>query len=208
MLIALYSNGRRAGKDTAAEYIHEWCEEHGYGYQRLAFADKLKLLIAETLGMVEATDAETIERVDEFKLYGGIEVTLSNQKSRDSDYYISGRDIIINMGGEIKQEQSPTGARKLFGETFWTDQILPLDSAFWKDPRTITVITDLRGDTEAKRVVKLGGLVYEVKRAYTETGRSEGELWPGWITGYLENNSSLDKYRTKVRSLLDRLTCQ
>ena len=210
MLIALHSRGQQAGKDTAAEFIHEWCDDMGLTFQRLAFADKGKLLVAEALGLRADTDAETIARVDRFKLEGGLHFDqgrVVGSALMDDPVWISGRDFIINLLGVIGAEE-PGGARRLFGERFWTDATLPEDWLSLADTTRphVTVVTDLRSEEEAERVRFLCGWIVEVAnpRAIDPGGRSEKGL-PVTASYVLHNGGSLDEYREIVRAMMGRL---
>jgi hypothetical protein len=59
MIIALHSRGNQAGKDTVADFIREWCEQEGHTYERRAFADPMKLLVAANTGTLEELSENT-----------------------------------------------------------------------------------------------------------------------------------------------------
>lgn len=190
ILISFCANGRRAGKDTAANYVEEWCGIYGLSCARLAFADSGKQLIAKSLAI------EGLPSVDRFKEDGGISV----ETSEGNGHHLTGRDFIINL---------LNGARDLFGDDFWTDVILP---PVWLPTADVTVITDLRFPSETDRILSLGGRIYEIYRDTAEDGQSEGELlWAGdraRIWKRLLNNGSLDDLRTLVFSQMTGLVAE
>lgn len=201
MLIALHSKGRRAGKDTTANSIRDWCADHNLTYRRLAFADQVKLLVARALDIGGSTDEIQIARVDELKLYGQVEWRIYDGENEGRSGKMTGREFIINLAGD----GPTTGARGLFGANFWLDQALPLH---WDPCETdVTVITDLRFPEEAERVHYHGGYIVEIfnDRAESPGGRSEQGLPRQLIDRQLLNTHTIDALRERTRVLMNAL---
>jgi len=194
MIVAFHAEGRRSGKDTAGEFVREWAELRGLSYLRIAFADKMKLLVAETLG-IQGTDEERVVAIDAFKL-GGRVLWWREPPYEEPDDAISGREFIINLAGDSDTD----GARGLFGANFWVDQALPpTGNQFGAD---VIAITDLRFEVEAQRVRQLGGVVVKIERNDVEGGRSEQGISPNLIDVRIDNNGTLEEFRVRIYSLM------
>jgi|ERR1044072_2131258 hypothetical protein len=107
----------QAGKDTAAQHLID-----NYGFQRLAFADKLKdlsyLINPELHEAVDAVGWEATKKIPVF------------------------RRFLQDLGHS---------ARLVFGDDFWVDQVLPQYDEFVEDIGNI-VVTDMRYANEFHRV--------------------------------------------------------
>lgn len=153
----------RSGKDTAAAAL-----VRDMGFHRRAFADKLKELALKADPLVTtnvqavnvSTGAGHLKHV--FHGLGGWEGV--------KDVYPHAREFLQNLG---------TGAREVFGETFWIDQALAD-----LDPDEDYVFSDVRFLNEAEAIKGLGGFVILVDRHQQRTGGhvSETELddYEGW----------------------------
>lgn len=194
MLIALYSYAQQSGKDTAADIIHDWCQDQGLTYQRIAFADKMKLLVGEVLGLSirgNKPHQEIINSVDEFKLHGSLDWYAFNSTSAP-ETTIGGRDFIIAVA---------EGCRHLFGENFWTEQCITNEII---NNAQVTVITDLSFMDEANRVHQYMGKVIEVIRPGFERPRTkQGKLDPQYIDAVLWNDWSLKEYNQNVKNFMN-----
>lgn len=193
MLIAFCGNGRKSGKDAAADFVQEYCVEHELTFQRLAFADQVKLLAARALGYDDGwPDEVQIRAMDEFKADGRL-LWWREQPYEQPEDTATGRDFIIRLA---------EGAKHLYGDEFWVDQILPLG---WQETTDHTVITDLRFSEEANRVAEARGIVVQIIRPGAEDGRSEGQLSDLYIDGYLNNDRDLNYLRRSVYAMMDSL---
>lgn len=127
-----------AGKDTAAAYLIEH-----YGFERRAFADKLRELAYEqdpwltSCGLRYAVDSVGWDRA----------------KRGDSQI----REYLQDAG---------QAHRKVFGKDFWVDQVLPstLGVPGWLR-RARIVVTDCRYPNEARRIRSLGGVIVRITRS-------------------------------------------
>lgn len=122
----------QSGKDTVAEYLIE-----KYGFQRLAFADKLKEAVYELNPIVydDVRVQAIIDAIgwDEAKtVYGEI------------------RELLQRMGTEV--------GRKLFKDSFWVDLV-------WDQIKSgHYVITDVRFQNEADSIQNQSGLIVHINR--------------------------------------------
>lgn len=199
MLIGLTSKGRQAGKDTAAGFMREWAEENNLTFERLAFADLPKLLVAEILKIKGRDREDVIQRVDKFKEYGVAGYSMHGTVPVGT--FITGRDFIINLCGELGTGE-PSGARKLFGEDFWIDAALPRR---WRPDADITAITDVRDNREAARIQYHKGRIVKIvnNRAEAPGGRSEKGIDRKFIAHRWYNNYSLEVFEDTVKGWLD-----
>lgn len=118
-------------------------------------------------------------------------------------------------GREYLQLYGTEAHRQVFGDSFWTDQVLPLgyDSPvipkFWANfpDADIAVVTDVRFTDEAQRVRDLNGHVWEIYRDQIDRGGgkthvSESPISPDLIDQTIYNSSSLEVFNSTVRSVL------
>jgi hypothetical protein len=146
MIIGLTGKAQ-AGKDTIGQYL---VEQHKF--ERLAFADKLK----EALSALFDFDRSHSES---FKENGSVIVSYTHEGTFIRRI-LRGRTTYQRGGTEM--------GREVFGANFWVDQVLVDPETYYHaeqkyEGRNI-VITDVRFETEARRVRKLGGYVVEVDR--------------------------------------------
>lgn len=219
MLLIGINGFKRSGKGTVAEMIADIASpQHVLG---VGFADKLKILAAKTLGHTDMSDQECIDLMDEFKEtglivsqrnVGGREIKLDETFMGDpaSLKVITGRQYLQNLGNE---------GRKVFGDTFWIDMVLPNPQAKdgWASGAgpallelayggvDILCITDLRYENEARRVKDLGGVIWEVVRPGLQSDghASEQPLPRDLVDHTFVNDGSLDDLRWKVDKKLE-----
>lgn len=173
----------------------------------VGFADKLKILGARSLGFLDFTDAECIDYMDRFKEDGDIDVLGGFNRS------ITGREYLQNLGNE---------GRKVFGDTFWIDHVLPnpihQDSALWEiEPIKMVeyrypgvdclCVTDVRYDNEAERIRDLGGVVWEVIRPGLKSDGhpSEQPLPRELVDHQILNDGDLRDLEREVERAMDTL---
>lgn len=176
-----FAGVRRSGKDTAASFLVE------RGFKRVAFADKLKDAVANLFGIDR-------EMVDELKLEDsvGCKGHVILQIDGTVEYDFSWIEFLQRFGTEM--------ARETFWWDFWAELALP------NFPVVDTVITDVRFDNEAARILRYGGYVIEIKRPGHEPSdhASEAGIDPDLIDYTIVNDGSLDKLKGMVLSALVR----
>lgn len=148
MIIGL-TGKRLSGKDTAGSYLVQ-----RHGFERIANADKLKDGVAALFDI-------TREQVDEFKSDRGGSIP-----------YVTVR---LDVGGtftkefgwvEFLQRFGTDMGRKVWGRDFWIDLALPVQPLY--PERTYRgqdiVVTDVRFENEAQRILSLGGVIIKLDR--------------------------------------------
>jgi hypothetical protein len=184
---------KTSGKDSTYKAIAEALPD--LNVRRVAFADKLKELAALALGI----DRDFIKRMDEAKEYWTLKI-----EHRDMSLFdVTGREYLQHIG---------VGARKVFGDSFWVNQILPpapkqasaefareFIAEFYQGVDVLCV-TDVRYPNEADRVHELGGQIWNIVRPGIESDghSSEIPLSMSKIDLFIQNNGSLEDLYTKV----------
>lgn len=132
-----------SGKDTVAAYLIK-----EYGYERRAFADKLKQSAAALFG-INPAEFETLK---------------NDENARVRIETLDGGEVKVLAGMSVReflQRYGTESHRDIFGINFWVDQVLPV-GGYYAD-RDI-VITDVRFVGEALRFNQLRGYVIRVNR--------------------------------------------
>lgn len=176
----------RVGKDTVGDLLHDH-----YGYERRAFADKLRELawrVRPDIGQVVAD--------------------IGYERAKHALPEL--RPFLVAVGA---------GAREILGRDVWLDATLrPPDAqgfhVEWGGPcaqhEQPTVVTDVRYVNEARRIVDLGGVVVYIARtrvgpANDEEDRTIAELRRLVPHRYLLNVGGLDDLRHAVNDLMSGL---
>jgi hypothetical protein len=171
------------GKDTVAAYLIK-----EYGYERRAFADKLKQSAAALFG-INSAEWETFKNDDNawISLHAYENLLVSK---------VTVREFLQRYGTESH--------RDIFGNNFWVDQVLPV-GGYYAD-RDI-VITDVRYPSEADRIKNLKGFVVRVVRGGSKKDRHRSEAGQLEIeTDYeLDNNGDIKHIPNKVDGMLVEL---
>jgi hypothetical protein len=193
----------RVGKDTVGEILVD-----RYGYERRAFADKLRELAYRCNPILDTTggylDGAGAPIPRSFVRYAA-ELDCGYEWAKGE--YPEVRRFLVALGA---------GARTVLGGDVWLDACLPeraeggypgFNAATFMEP---TVITDVRYVNEAQRIVDLGGVVIYIARpdigpANDEEARSITELMGRVSTRVIVNNGSLDALADKVQRLMTEL---
>jgi hypothetical protein len=199
---------KTAGKDTCYELI----AEHSCGsVKRLAFADKMKIAAAKSIGY-SGSDHELINIMNAFKQRGKLAAKPSYPRlARDGAGWLPENIPSVEMDGRTFLQNFGHFHREVFGDNFWVDLILPEaiehtpgmtdeDHANVNRLRLLQrhpnvdklVVTDVRYPNEAERILSLGGEVYEITRINVESDGHETEqpLDRSLVTAQLRNNST------------------
>lgn len=205
---------KRSGKGEVALALNEVVPEDQIVYG-IGFADKLKMLAALSIGL-KGSPHELIAYMDEAKeSWRFVQWEDCDNPDPECDEYstrsFTGREYLQNMGTEA--------GRTLFGEDFWVDQVLPrpvehCHGMDWDDhliqnqqalarmyPNVaVLAMTDLRFENEAKRIKKLGGVIWEVQRPGKDSdGHASEQRLPEELVDYtIVNDGTLDDLREKV----------
>lgn len=205
-----FNGFKGSGKNTSANILSEiYGDGSGVVYQ-IGFADRVKIAAARALGFLDATPRECIALMDAAK-----ERWLIDYRTEDDVVQlgtITGRQYLQNIGVEM---------RKLFGEDFWVDQVLPqpLLPGDSPGPRTeylyerypdvdCLAITDLRFENEAKRILDLGGEVWRVNNPSCESdGHDSEQMLPdSCVTYEIDNSGSINDLELEVERAMDTLS--
>lgn len=179
----------RAGKDTVADILEEITDGT---VRREAFADRLKLIAALSLGVtVHPDDVGT----------SGIRRWADQFKSTGSVVVLDARNTVVakTTGREFLQRLGTEGIRDTLGETTLLDAV-PLEA-----DADLLILTDVRTVAEAERIHDEGGEVWSVTRPGAGAGnhKTERPLPDALIDVEIDNSGTIaDLYRT-VRRLLD-----
>ena len=175
-----------AGKDTVGSILLE-----NHGFQRRAFADKLREL-ALAMDFVWGPEAQRLS------LSGIVE-----------DY---GWDYAKRNYPEVRRflQDIGQGHRRVFGEDFWVRQILGrTDSRLHWILGPATVITDVRYENEAQRILQLGGHLIVIARRGCGPNSHLSEGYAEWIHRYEHslvcNDSTIEDLATSVEAVVDAI---
>lgn len=201
MLIGLHGLAG-SGKDTVYDLIKKdyHVPSSGLHVIRDAFADRLKVSAARALGFNGSTQ-ECIDFCNKLKVTGKIRTTWSGFGAPEIS--ITGREFLQRYGTEAHRE--------VFAYDFWVDAVLPdgSDTQFYGRTdlraRDILVVTDVRFENEAQRILDCGGSIWHIVRDAVNVADdhpSERPLPPEYITLTLDNNGTLEELRKKVNNLV------
>lgn len=197
----------RAGKDTAAGFILEWCADRGIRAERVALADPLKVSAAAALGFDTTPRPGMVEDAvafcDELKHNGHI--LLHSQGNSASPFNLkfelSGREFLQRYGTEAH--------RGVFGEDFWI-RVAEERLDRMAGEIEVAVITDVRFDNEARMVYNHNGENWLVQRPTGEdeisTGlehTSEAGVDGVYVREFLLNYGTREEFEATVRVLCD-----
>jgi dephospho-CoA kinase len=169
------------GKDTIAAILTE-----EYGYERIAFADKLREALY-VLNPVILTD-----RGGEYVRVQELVDSLGWDKAKRSFEEI--RRMLQVLGTEI--------GREMISQNVWVD-------ATFKglDKNKRYVFTDVRFENEHHAIDQHLGLLIKVERpgvGPANDHKSEKPLPDKWFDAYIDNNGTVNDLHTKVREVLAR----
>lgn len=212
MLIGI--NGfKRSGKGETGRAVQDLMGDRRYETTTLlGFADKLKIIAAKALGYTDLTDQECVELMDRCKetwLFTIDEIV----EVQPNPFPIRNYQHIHRLSGRQYLQWFGTEARKVFGDDFWVDQVLPLPEGIhvyvngWQQEwygTSHVAFTDLRFPNEAQRILDLGGEVWEVLRPGTNSDGHDSELVlpRELVTRQIHNSGDLMNLRFQVEKAL------
>ncbi|MBR4316369.1 MAG: hypothetical protein IKP65_05335 [Alphaproteobacteria bacterium] len=170
-----------SGKDTLAELVKN-------EYERMAFADSLKNICIEYLGL-SYDDAYTQEGKKKFNNFWGM----------------TNREILQKIGTDAM--------RNGFHNEVWTKMLeLKIIKALKENKKII--ITDCRFDNEAALVEKLGGIVMKIERKNMESNLNESEknhvsekgLEEKYISSIILNDRDISNLKNEFHNKLEMFT--
>lgn len=167
-------NGIHAGKDTAGNFLREYLEEQGLTVRMQAWADKLKVMAARSLG-IEGPDESLVAWCDWLKVHGRVSVSTATDHEYTGDGVngfikktITGREFLEFMGTE--------GGRDVLGMNVWVDAALPPPgdfglSATWRAQHgfpNVVIDTTTRFPNELTRIREWNGKIIRIERPGVE----------------------------------------
>jgi hypothetical protein len=207
------------GKDTAFDFlVNRFNGDYG-PFQRVGFADKLKLSGMAALGLTQGSDEDTIALANDLKENGVIAVVCAGYGPADP-HIISGR--------EFQQWYGTEAHRDIFWREFWVDALLPQPSEtfpgsdrWWENQSALKksfpdvgtlVITDCRFPNEAQRVLGLGGEVWVIDADERlgplpeDSHESEYPLPERLVTRHVDNNRTLEQFEWNLIAGFEGMT--
>lgn len=179
MIIGL-SGYARSGKDTVAGMLMGL-----HGYERVAFADKIRTLLYE---------------MDPLVMHNGVDFRL--------------QDIVDSKTWEVAKTEFPeirrllqdlgVGARELFGPQFWVHEAM---KSMLENPKLDFkyVVTDVRFKNEADMIKANHGQLWRINRLGVEAANehvSEHQLDDWKFDAVIENDGDMAELMQKVEALL------
>lgn len=213
---------KTSGKDTAYEqiktYVQNGKDDPSYRVERRAFADKIKIMGAMTLGF-DRPEEDLIRLMNSLKEGSTLTILYDDPESAPSTPF---RDnaVLHSLTGRQYLQWFGQHARTIFGDDFWVKQVLPEDRVeyekVWRTVgRTgaiaclpaIACVTDVRYPNEAQRVLELGGTVLEIVRPELQSDGHESEkpLPRNLVTRTVINDGTLDDLYDNLREVVDSL---
>lgn len=171
------------GKDTLGDILVA-----DFGFTRFAFADKLK----------RAVSALTTLSIEDINLYknAGTEVSFG-------DVHMTFRKFLQRFGTEM--------ARDVFGDDFWTNQVIPVgvNTGMWHRGQKY-VITDARFNNELRAIRRVAGYNVRVLRPTigSTPHASEAEPDENLIDEVIINDSTIADFRIRVHRMIDAAALQ
>ena len=179
----------RAGKDTVADILEDLVDGT---VRREAFADRLKLIAALSLGItVHPDDVGT----------SGIRRWADQFKSAESVVVLDARNAVVakTSGREFLQRLGTEGIREVLGETTLLDAV-PFDPDV-----DLLILTDVRTVAEARRIREAGGDIWRVVRPGAGAGdhKTERPIPDDLVDEVVNNSGTIAELWQAVRALLD-----
>ncbi|MGZ2360756.1 hypothetical protein LRE75_29450 [Streptomyces sp. 372A] len=173
-----------AGKDTAAQILLD------VGWQRRAFADRLREFLVALDPLVDAVDEPYL-------------VSLSDEVKRVG--WAKMKNYSATLRG-LYQRAGTDAGRGVLGEDVWVDSLFR-DYESWHRP---TVITDVRFPNEARAIRERGGLVVQIVRPERQLIPEAGHISETALAGYdfdavLINTGGPQRVREQLQTYVTRM---
>lgn len=155
-MIIGFTGKATAGKNTAAEFLGDFYEEHGVKVKYWSFAEKLKISAAACFGVEEKF---AVDWCNEVKNKAKIRILFEEEGYQGE---VTGREFLQYYGTEAHRE--------IFGENFWVDALMDEIIQYHHNTggslhdNCLDLITDVRFPNEAHAVHANYGKVVEIQR--------------------------------------------
>lgn len=232
-LIGLHGKAR-SGKDTTADLIQSWCDAHHFTSARHGFADKLKVSAAHALGVFEnEIDFCNSLKGDYERGFIEVRMATSGKGPNAVVSQITGREFLQYYGTEAHREvfgsdfwvdsllpEGEGNYRRVFEtktEYDGSGNEVGSQGGMWGHPdwhsnfyssrgrvADFCLVTDVRFDNEAERILELGGSVWRIVRDGSGAGEhaSEVELPGELVNVTIDNNGSLNDLSEAVETIM------
>jgi len=169
-----------AGKDTAGKYLVDT-----YGFQRIAFADKMKQALANIWELDWNTDLEW--RKAHNNMFVTIGELLGTDEYTEDNFTVTLRRGLQNFGNLC---------RKTFGEDFWVREALYGIDTTKQD----IVVTDARYENELEYIKNVGGYNIQIRRPYEKSDGHASEQRPrnNLIDATVFNDEGIDVLNSRI----------
>lgn len=173
----------RAGKDTAAEVAVE-----EFGYERFAFADKLRECLYALNPVVGATHIESTGSHEPVLLQEVIDL-YGWDNYKETIYGDEIRRLLQRFGTEV--------GRELLSDTIWVDEVDKHSGPL--------AITDCRFDNEYDKLDRRNTIFIRINRAgitAVNAHKSENDFSDRGVDYVVENDGTVDEFKDKIRNIL------
>jgi len=186
-MIIAFLGIKRSGKDTAGDLL-----VGEYGYERRSFAKPLKDGIAKMFDFSE-------EQVN-----GDLKEVI------DERWGVTPREVLQIFGTEVMQFELPKLIPALsdVGRKFWVKRF---ELWYTKEGYNKNIVmTDVRFQHEVDAILRLNGIIIKVNRPSLdlESDMHPSEMELQKITNYnyyIENSSTIDEYKDKIRNVVNNI---
>lgn len=211
LLVGIHGRAR-SGKDETFLAIQKWAAGEELSALRGAFADRMKLSMVRAF--FPQCDMEFALAFCERMKLDEAEVQI----------FFPGGDLVSIGSRSYHVNYGNSGHRDLLDINIWVDQLLPdtktrreMTSPFYPDWHEnftqdgfladVAVVTDVRMENEAERVIKLGGKIVKINRNVEQMSHtSEQPLHENLIDYHLDNNGSIEDLQDRVADLMNEIT--
>lgn len=198
-LFVAFSGKKQVGKDTAAEMVQEILTEAGHRVTITAFAEALKSIVTNVLGLPESSvSGSNIEKnagthIVWDNLPTDIRLKYSTEGTEPRSGPMSGREVMQVLGTDI--------FRSMFNDNVWAHSPFRPSWTFWD----VVIITDCRFPNEKLAVESNDGILVRLTR---DTGFEDDHISETALDGHsfehvYDNNGTFEDMRHYLRRLLE-----
>lgn len=181
---------KNSGKDTIGKYLVE-----NYGFERKAFADKLKEFDAAIWNI-------SLGQIEQWKNNPNVKVKIVSEQ--EGAYSVTHREFTFR---HHLQRVGTEGGKEVFGGLFWFNQVFPPDDlGTYHAPNRGTVITDVRFEDETGVIRFMGGKILEAIRGSSDSeDRHLSELGKLQADYTIYNDGSFDMLYAQIDDVMEAL---